>query len=205
MLRLERLLLCATAVLLGVGGAAGAQEPPLTIALSKGVVVYGDPVELKGTISLDLSSKIVTILARSEGEEQRDFATVGPGVTGFEYVVRPRIRTSFYSQIETTVSRTVIVKVRPRVTLALRRGVFMARVVAGKSFAGRTVLLQRLTEKGRWVGVKKGVLRRNPVKFRLKSRLARTKIRAFLPRSKTEPGYLEGFSKPVVPPRGRRR
>ncbi|MBA2523071.1 MAG: hypothetical protein H0V25_07020 [Solirubrobacterales bacterium] len=184
------------------GAGSAAPPPDLTISLSKHVVVYGDPIVLSGNVSLALSSKIVTILAQSEGQEQRELGTVGPGITGWQFVVRPRIRTSFLSQIETIVSGTVTVEVRPRVTLSMRRGIFVAKVTAGKSFEGRSILLQRLSPKHLWVGVRKAVLRRNPLEFRLKLRPGRSKIRAFVPRSVAEPGYLDGFSKTLVVTRG---
>ncbi len=188
----------------GLCAGAGSAAPPLdlTISLSKSIVVYGDPIVLSGNVSLALSSKIVTILALSEGKEQSELGTVGPGITGWQFVVRPRIRTSFLSQVESVVSGTVTVKVRPRVTLSLRRGIFVAKVTAGKSFEGRSVLLQRLSPKRRWLGVRKAVLRRNPLEFKLKLRPGRTKVRAFVPRSVADPGYLNGFSKPLVVTRG---
>ncbi len=202
MLRVKRILPLMLIAWLCAGAGSAAPPPDLTISLSKHVVVYGDPIVLSGNVSLALSSKIVTILAQSEGQEQRELGTVGPGITGWQFVVRPRIRTSFLSQIETIVSGTVTVEVRPRVTLSMRRGIFVAKVTAGKSFEGRSILLQRLSPKHLWVGVRKAVLRRNPLEFRLKLRPGRSKIRAFVPRSVAEPGYLDGFSKTLVVTRG---
>lgn len=198
MLRVQRILPLVLIALLCAGAGSAAPTPDLTISLSKNVVVYGDPILLSGTVSVALSAKIATILAVSEGAGQRNLGTVGPGITGWQFVVRPRIRTSFLSQVETMTSETVTVDVRPRVTLSQRRGIFVAKVTAGKSFEGRSVFLQRLSQRHRWVGVQKAVLRRNPLKFRLKLRLGRSKIRAFVPKSLAEPGYLDGFSKSLV-------
>jgi hypothetical protein len=105
----------------------------------------------------------------------------------------------FRAATPTETGPPVVVQVRPRVTLTRKRDVFEARVVAGRPFVGRPVQLQMLSRSGRWEVVRRGVLRKNPTKFRTKlPATGRVRLRAFVPATRKQPGYLDGFSKPLV-------
>ena len=185
------------ACLFVLGVTALAQED-LTVTAAPATVVYGTGVTLTGTIPSRLASAGVQIVAEREDGPPASVASLAPGVTGFRITVKPRIRTVFTAMAAGETSAPAVVNVRPRVTLTRQGDVFVARVVAAHSFSGRTVVLQRLTRRGRWVPLKRAVLRRNPLRVKLTLPPGRTRIRAYVARSRAEPGYLDGFSPPLT-------
>ena len=82
----------------------------------------------------------------------------GPGGT-WSYQVRPKVQTSYQAKAPDGTSAAVTVGVRPAVSLRVITGRrFTTRVVAAKSFVGKTVQLQRLLPGNRWQTVAKAKL-----------------------------------------------
>jgi hypothetical protein len=194
-------ILLLSAAFLSFSGEAGAQQADeLTIKVSRPIVVYGESVTLSGAVPDRLTSVVVTVAANPLGVTMpQAIGAFGPKVTGWHTVVKPRIRTVFRAATPTETSRPVVVRVRPRVTLTRKRDLFEAKVVAGRPFVGRPVQLQMLSRSGRWKVLRRGVLRKNPTKFRTKlPATGRVRLRAFVPTTRKQPGYLDGFSKSLV-------
>ena len=199
-MRATSILLLSAAFLLFASGAGAQREDKLTINVSRPIVVYGQSVTLSGAVPDQLTSVVLTVVAEPLGVAMpRSIGAFGPNVTGWHTVVKPRIRTVFRAATPTETSPPVVVQVRPRVTLTRKRDVFEAKVVAGRPFVGRPVQLQMLSRLGRWKAVRRGVLRKNPIKFRTNlPAKGRVRLRAFVPATRKQPGYLDGFSKPLV-------
>jgi hypothetical protein len=186
------------ASLLPSGRAVASETDTLTVSVSHAVVVYGEQVVVSAKVPPRLASAVVTVVAKPVGAPApQAIGAFGPQRLEWQTRVRPRIRTSFTATAGNESSRAVTVNVRPRVTLTAGKSVFLARVVAGKPFVGRAVQLERHTRSG-WEVVRSAVLRRNPISFRTELPTGTVKLRAFVPASRKEPGYLAGFSKPLV-------
>jgi len=198
--RARSILLLSAGFLSFSGGAGAQQADELTIKVSRPIVVYGESVTLSGAVPDRLTSVVLTVAAKPLGVTMpQAIGAFGPNVTGWHTVVKPRIRTVFRAATPTETSQPVVVQVRPRVTLTRKRDVFEAKVVAGRPFFGRPVQLQMLSRSGRWKVLRRGVLRKNPTKFRTKlPAKERVRLRAFVPTTRKQPGYLDGFSKPLV-------
>ena len=148
----------ASSLATAVVTAAGPAAPALTVTLSNSTanVVYNGTVTLSGTVSSKQAGESVTILARRLGDA--GFSSLTSVVTGaggaWSYPTKPTIQTSYEAQWKTATSASRTVGVKPLVTFHVISGHRLStRVVAGRSFAGRLVQLQRSSSPGRWVTV----------------------------------------------------
>jgi hypothetical protein len=186
----------ADAVFTTVGAAVTLAQPPL-------LTVYGRSVTLSGTASSAgvQSGVSVTVLAQSFGESDfRSIATVRTDGAGrWSYAVQPGIRTAYKASAGSATSQPVTIGVRPSVSLsAVRGGRLATRVVAGSSFAGRVVQLQRLSG-GRWLTARRARLdSRSSASFGASALPPGTStIRVAMSVNQAGPGYLAGFSRTI--------
>jgi hypothetical protein len=198
----KRLLFLAglTTTLLLVA-AATAAPPAVTISLSRPTVVYGGSVTLSGKVSDNKAGQSVQVMA--EPYPATSFSPLGSPVTTtagghWTDVVKPTIETSYQASWKNASSSTVTVKVRPLISLTLIKlstGTFSTKVTATRSFAGKFVLVQRLTSAG-VTTLKKAILDANSVAtFRVRLHHGRNRLRVVMPTSQTAPGYITGMSK----------
>jgi hypothetical protein len=184
----------ATAVLgLGASAAVGVA---VAAAQAGGAVLYGDSFLLSGDVEQNGSRVVVVVLARPHGSGRfREVARVRTTSGGaWRYNARPAIRTIYRARAGDVLSDPVVVDVEPRIVLRGTRGRFTASVRAGRSFAGRFVVLQR-RRGGPWVGVRRLVLdRRSSTRFSYLPPVGRTEIRLLMPRSQVGPGYVAARS-----------
>jgi hypothetical protein len=88
-------------------------------------------------------------------------STVLTGTGGaWSVTTHPKILTSHEASANGSTSTAVAVGVRPRISLSVRNGTISTKVTAGKSFARRHVLLQRLGG-GSWHTVARRALNRH--------------------------------------------
>jgi hypothetical protein len=111
-------------------------------------------------------------------------------------VVRPAIGTTYKGIWNGQTSSTATVAVRPAVTLrALPRLRFSTHVAAARSFAGRTVQLQRHLLSGRWLTIARARLNSNSTAvFHPKLKRGRWTLRVAISVNQAGGGYLAGFS-----------
>jgi hypothetical protein len=112
--------------------------------------------------------------------------------------VKPTIETSYEAKWKGATSSTVTVKVRPLITLTLvnlSTGTFSTKVTAARLFAGKFVLVQRLSSSG--VATQKKVIldTNSSATFRVRLHHGRSRLRVVMPTSQTAPGYITGVSK----------
>jgi len=111
--------------------------------------------------------------------------------------VKPTIETSYEASWMNQTSQGVTVKVRPMLTLALVNlagGTFSTKASGARSFAGKFVLVQRLSSTGATT-VKKVTLDANSsATFTVRLHHGRSRLRVVMPTSQTEPGYIAGMS-----------
>lgn len=169
----------------------------ITLGLSRLFVVYRNPVRVIGTVSTARAGQEVTINITRYGGEQftRVVTTDADGV--FELTDRPPIRTAYEASWEGgEASRVPFVNVRPLVifrVLSHRAGRFYVKVAASRSYAGRTVFIQRQRAGGSgWVTVRRVRLnRRGEARFNARFPRGTSLGRA---RVGQAPGYIPGFS-----------
>ncbi len=172
-----------------------------TIAARRRKVVFGRGVMLSGFVPTLRGGESVTIYAAEFGKgSPRALATLVTGDGGlWRSLVRPLIRTTYTASWNGGTSRALTIGVRPAV--AFRRvgpARFHTRVVAGRSFKGRLVKLQRKTRYG-WVTVKRVRLnRRSAATFRVRFRPGTKRLRVVISVNQAGRGYLAGISRTIV-------
>ena len=190
-------------------GTVTVNAPPetLTLSVAPQTVIFSAQVTLSGILSTQKVGESVDVLATECGQTAAVKTTTFQTTTGgaFTTALRPARNTQYTVKLKSTTSKVVSVKVHPRLRLgkvAAHR--YSIRVFAAQSFAGKYASLQRFNGNlGRWVFVKRVVLRTNPTNIlptvitsrafgsTLRSGL---KIRLMMPQSQTGGCYLPGTS-----------
>ena len=161
---------------------------------------------LSGNVSSGQAGVNVTVLAQRFGDTSfASIATVQTGTGGrWTYLAQPTIRTVYEATANGVTSAALTLGVRPAVSLRKTSGARLStHVVAGTSFVGRFVQLQRLSG-DRWVTVKRARLSGSSTAF-FRAKLlprGRSTIRIALSVNQAGPGYLAGFSRQLVYQRG---
>jgi plastocyanin len=179
-------------------GTVVVRGPPPSISLGATVpiVVFGTETHLQGAVSNSRSGETVQVFAQPYG--QASYAGVTDVLTttngAFDYVLSPAILTNYQVRWGSATSEPVSVQVRPKLTLLpYGRLSLVARVTAGRSFAGRWIYLQRRNQFGQWVSVAKLTLGPRSGRIFLKPRTNGT-YRVFMTINQAGVGYLESWS-----------
>ncbi len=164
------------AALLVIAVAATAAGPQsVTISLSRPTVVYGGSVTLSGKVSNSKAGETVDVLA--EAYPATSFSALGSVTTTagghWSDLVKPTIKTSYQ----------------------LSSGTLSTKVTAARSFAGKFVLVQRLTSTGVATLKKVTLDASSSATFRVRLHQGRNRLRVLMPSSQTAPGYITGMSK----------
>jgi hypothetical protein len=185
----------------------------VSLDANRSLVVFGNRVFLSGSVSNGKAGETVTIMENrfpfGRTSQARALTTVTTTVGGdFTLAVRPRIQTLYTARVGTEQSPVVNVNVQPRLQLARVGGALRMqfRVSAVRSFVRKHGLLQRWNSRARvWVSMRRVSLTSasfvSPTTvvsrgtFRAPSFGMR--IRVFIPRSQTAPGYVSGFTNTV--------
>jgi plastocyanin len=190
-------------------GTVTVNAPPETLTLSGApqTLIFSAEVRLSGVLSTQKVGENVDVLATECGQTTAVKTTTVQTTTGgaFTTALRPARNTQYTVKSKSTASTGVSVKVRPRLTLgkvAAHR--YTVRAFAAQTFAGKYASLQRFNGNlGRWVFVKRVVLRTNPTNILPTVITSRTfgsalrsglKIRLMMPQSQTGGCYLPGTS-----------
>lgn len=175
------------------------QVQSITLSPSRTSVVYGGSVDLTGQVSPALVGQPVTLSADEAGGDKTiktvDTTTTTTGGQ-FTFSVNPSIQTTYRVESGPSQSHDVTVYVAPRVTLVVNsHGIFTARALSDQSYAGHTVLFQRLNRSGSWRTVKVVVLRGNGAAL-FSAALPRGKsyVRVWMNAGQAGFGYIAGHS-----------
>jgi hypothetical protein len=172
--------------------------PAVTLATSTGTVIARRSVTLSGKVLSGRADETVALFAqRFASGSFTALVTVLTDAGGtWSLTVKPMIRTTYKAVWNGLTSSTVTVDVRPAVTLrALTRQRFATRVIAGRSFAGRVVQLQRHLLDGRWLTIARARLDgRSAAVFHPTLRRGRSTLRVAISVNQAGGGYLAGFS-----------
>jgi plastocyanin len=134
--------------------------PTLTFAASSQYIVSGDKVTLSGSVSSHKGGEAVSIYYQPYPQPNLILrATVLTAADGtFSFIVAPQIATSYQASWKGAYATPTSIQVQPKLTLGRNNG-WIIHAAAGRSFAGRSVQLQRLNATtGQWVTLKKVML-----------------------------------------------
>ena len=200
---MRRMLLLAAALsaFALVGIASAAQPQRVTISVARPAVVYGSSVKLAGTVSNHQAGQQVTVLGRQYAETAfTQVAVVTTTAKGaWSYAASPQIKTTYEARWGAVTSRTVDVKVRPRIRLSFitrsaLRGSFSVTVEGNRPFANKRVLIQRLTTSGP-ASVKSVKLNAaSTANFTIRLPRHRARVRVVMSSAQAAPGYVAGYS-----------
>jgi plastocyanin len=164
----------------------------VTIGVSRRVVTSGQLIELAGSISSAEGGKEVrVVMTPYRGVQTATTVITEPDGT-WSLRVRPTIRTEYFVEFGSLASRSApIVYVRPKVSLRVRNGRFIAAVGPAAVFGRKLVQLQRRSG-NRWRTIDVVRTARNGVaRFRSPVPRGRQVLRLTV---RPAPGYLAGFS-----------
>jgi hypothetical protein len=165
----------------------------LTVEPGPRTVEFGERLQLRGLFLGQLPGSRVVAQARERGTRRfvRSDATHSKRNGRFKLTLRPQIGEAVRLRSGDIHGPVLQVRVRPRVVLRRRGSSLVARVRAGRSYAGREVVLQARRH-GRWVAVQHIVLERHSrARFRPD---VHGLVRITVARA---PGYLSARSEPV--------
>jgi hypothetical protein len=186
-----------------------ATQPPKSVSLdaNRSIVVYGGAVSLVGSVKNGQQGESVTITEQRSPSFSgvQTVATVQTATDGsFSAVVRPVSRTLYRASTGQTTSNTIVVNVRPLLSLTrIGSHRFALTAQAARSFTGRYGMLQRLSVRThRWISVRRvfftraitGVSPTVTSRAVFRARFGGARIRVFVSRSQLSPGYLSGVS-----------
>jgi plastocyanin len=169
--------------------------PSVTLGATNPILVSGSTTTITGTVSNGKASEPVIITARPYGGTAQVTTLMTGTGGGFSYTANPDILTAYTATWKTATSQSVTIQVRPKVTLTPYAGRFWAKVVAPATYAGHTLLLQRLSPFGQWITVAQYKLGQLSGKiFSMPKKKGTFTYRVYLSVNQAGPGYLDGWS-----------
>jgi plastocyanin len=174
--------------------------PTLTLAASAPIVTFGTKVTLSGVVSSHKAGEQVTIYYQPYPQPnliQRATLLTGDGGT-FSFIVAPQILTTYQAAWKGAYATPTTVQVQPKLSLGRRSG-WLVHVYGARSFAGRTVKLQRLsTATGQWVTLKRVFLdAHSSARFQLKLPKGLNQLRLTMSVNQAGAGYLGVVGPPI--------
>jgi len=160
-----RKLIALIALVSAPAALAASQPKAVSITALPDVVTYGAPTTLTGNVTPAESVNVIVAATPCLNPPSRVKEAAPVSVKSnksdgaWTTLVTPQVRTSYQATAKDASSETVMVQVRPRVTLAkVARHMFRTRIAAAKSFAGKTAYFQKRNPVG-WITVKRVQLR----------------------------------------------
>jgi plastocyanin len=182
-------------------GTVTVKGPPLSVTLgvASPIVSYGDQTTISGTVSSGKPNETVYVNSQPWGSSVQQIATLMTGANGtFTYTIAPTVYTTYSVKWGSTNSPTIIVQVRPRVTLSRTGARLYAKATGSQTYAGRHIYLQRHSQFGQWVT--EGRLKLGPLGgriFKIPQRPGVSYYRVYMSTNQAGLGYLESWSNAV--------
>jgi len=186
-----------------------------SLSVNKTKVIYGGAVTLSGKVPVAKAGEKVTlraeVLTRTGTKQTSTIAEVNTTNEGtFSFTTAPTAQTTYTviwqsTPATTTTSNAVLVRVAPRVGLAVvskvgRTVTFSTKATSAIPYAGRSVYVQRRNALGQWVSLKRVVLKSSTLVTRTSVRLPKglSRIRILMPQAQVGIGYVTGVSRVVL-------
>lgn len=174
--------------------------PAVAIAVSEPQIDWGTSITIAGAVNNKKANEQVTLTAQPYGQTSPIvLATVVTGTGGgFSFVTKPQILTVYQATWKSAKSLAVTTAVRPVISFG-RSTVFITRVYAGRSMAGKSVQVQRLSAFGQWVTLKQFKLDASSrAAFRVLLPRGTSRLRIAMSVNQAGVGYLAGFSREIT-------
>ena len=175
--------------------------PAVSIGAWVPILTYGQATHVSGIVSNKQTGQTVTVWAQPLGQTSPVLiATLKTTTNGaWDLLIKPTLQTAYQAHWKSSVSAAATVLVRPLVRLSASHRHGFVKVRSAHSLVGKSVFIQRFTRFHQWVTMRRVVLGRNSSKlFRIRLVRGRYTLRAYVPAKQAGPGYLDGFSRPVV-------
>lgn len=174
--------------------------PSVSLGVSAPIVFYGDQITVSGTISNVKANESVTLFAEPYGSSAQQVATLVTSAGGiFTFTTTPALLTIYTAKWKSATSQPVTVQVRPKLTLAKTSATrLFAKMTGSRSFAGRSIYVQRRSSFGQWVTVLK--LKLGPLSgriFKAPHKKGTFTYRVYMTTNQAGPGYLDTWSNSV--------
>ena len=174
--------------------------PSISLAVSVPIIAYGDQTVISGTVSSAKPNESVTLLAQPYGSSAQQVATLVTSAGGaFTFTTTPTILTVYSAKWKSATSQAATVQVRPKLTLAKTTATrLFAKMTASRSFAGRSIYVQRRSSFGQWVSVLK--LNLGPLSgriFKAPHKKGTFTYRVYMTTNQAGSGYLDTWSNSV--------
>ena len=173
--------------------------PGVSLAASQPQIDYGDRITLSGLVNSKKAGENVQLSYQPYGQASEIvLATVitGPG-GAFSYTVAPKVLTNYRARWKTASSLVIATAVRPSISFGRLNG-FVARVYAGRSMARKQIQLQRLSQFGQWVTLKRVFLDLNSrARFEATLPCGANRLRIAMSVNQAGAGYLGAFSREI--------
>ena len=134
--------------------------PSVTLGASTPIIVSGAKIVVSGIVSNHMAGESVAIYYRPYPQPnliQRATILTSDG-GAFSYIVAPQVLTTYEAAWKGAFSIPATVQVRPNLSLGRNNG-WIVHASAARSFAGRSVQIQRLNAAtGQWVTLRKVML-----------------------------------------------
>ena len=173
--------------------------PSVSLALSQPQIDYGDKVTITGQINSRKAGENVQLSYQPYGQaSELVLATVITGADGiFTLNVAPKVLTNYRAKWKTASSIVVATAVRPAISFGRNNG-FVARVYAGRSMARKQIQLQRLSQFGQWVTIKRVSLNLDSrARFEAPLPCGANRLRIAMSVNQAGAGYLGAFSREI--------
>jgi plastocyanin len=168
--------------------------PSVSLALSPPILRFTETVTVTAMVSTKRAGQTVTIVSTQYGGTPQTAATLTTDANGVAtFTSQPPLRTTYQARWGSRSSQVVAVDVRPRLTLLPYQGRLYARTFGTRSFAGKSIYLQRLSAFQQWVTVARFTLGLKSGKIFKRPRTPGT-YHVFMPAAEAGPGYTDGWS-----------
>ena len=173
----------------------------VTLTVVARQVVFGGRITLSGVVPTHQAGEQVVIFAQSYGGGSfQSKSTVLTGANGtWAYIAKPGIDTAYEASWRNGMSAPVSIGVHPSIALRqTAKKTFVVKVAAGRSFAGRLVQLQRLSN-GRWSTIRRVRLGpRSRAELHVSLPKGRSTVRIALSVNQAGAGFLGGTSRAIT-------
>ena len=176
--------------------------PSVTAGVTPPITTAGNAVNISGAISPAAVGDTVVVYAQAYPQlsfvEIARVQTTTNGAYGFSHT--PTILTAYKAEWKGKTSAVVTTAVAPALTLSRVGNWFVVRARAAKSFSGRWVYVQRMSQFGQWVSLRKVFLNRQSTqRFKLPTlRPGLSRIRVYMTTNQAGAGYVFSSSQIIT-------
>jgi plastocyanin len=174
--------------------------PSVSIGATTPIVTFGNGITLSGVVSSLQPNETVQVYAQPFGQASYALAaTVLTGTGGaWSYATKPEVLTYYKARWGNRESAVATIGVAPSISLRKIGSWWVVKTVGARTFARRSVQVQRLNSFGQWVTLKRIALNSSGAqRFKVKLPKGLNRLRIAMSVNQAGAGYLGAFSKTI--------